>query len=63
MKVITHDLNQEDFLSLGINGDGTEVVNADVYCAPCAGCFHHETRIKTSARLILYGNQNQEFTF
>ena len=40
MKIIVHDLNEQDFSSLGITGDDIEVINADASYAPCVGCFH-----------------------
>jgi multimeric flavodoxin WrbA len=40
MKIIVHDLNQEDFSSLGITGNDIAVINANVLYAPCMGCFH-----------------------
>jgi multimeric flavodoxin WrbA len=39
MKVIIHDLNEQDFTSLGITGNDFEVINANDKFAPCAGCF------------------------
>jgi len=39
MKVLIHDLNEQDFLSLGITVDDFEVVNANGSFAPCTGCY------------------------
>ena len=42
MKVIIHDLGEQDFSSLGITGNDFEVIcsaNANNKFAPCVGCF------------------------
>jgi len=39
MKVIIHDLNEQDFSSLGITGDDYEVINANGKFASCTGCY------------------------
>jgi len=40
MKVIIHDLNEQDFLSLGINRNDFEVISATGKFASCTGCFN-----------------------
>jgi multimeric flavodoxin WrbA len=38
MKIIIHDLNEQDFSSLGVTGNDIEVINANDKFAPCTGC-------------------------
>jgi multimeric flavodoxin WrbA len=40
LKIIIHDLSEQDFSSLKIAGDDIEVINAGPTYAPCTGCFH-----------------------
>jgi len=39
MKVLIHDLNEQDFLSLGITGNDFDIINANDTFASCTGCF------------------------
>jgi len=39
MKVIIHDLSEQDFSELGINGNDIEIINANDKFAPCTGCY------------------------
>jgi len=39
MKVIIHDLDEQDFSSLGIAGNDYEVISANDKFASCSGCF------------------------
>ncbi|GBU28231.1 hypothetical protein R84B8_01789 [Treponema sp. R8-4-B8] len=40
MKVLVHDLNEQDFSQLGIIKDEYIVINANVTSAPCVGCYN-----------------------
>jgi len=40
LKVIVHDLNEQDFLHLGINKNDYTVINANVAAVPCVGCYN-----------------------
>jgi multimeric flavodoxin WrbA len=40
LKVLVHDLNEQDFTLLRIAGNEFEVINANYPSAPCLGCFH-----------------------
>jgi multimeric flavodoxin WrbA len=40
LKVIVHDLKEQDFTLLRIAGNDFEVINANNPSAPCMGCFH-----------------------
>jgi multimeric flavodoxin WrbA len=40
LKIIVHDLNENDFSTLGITDDDFEMINANKPSAPCMGCFH-----------------------
>ena len=40
MKILVHDLNEQDFLQLGINNKDFKVINANAASAPCMGCFN-----------------------
>jgi multimeric flavodoxin WrbA len=40
LKVLVHDLNEHDFLQLGITKDDYTVINANGISAPCTGCYH-----------------------
>jgi len=40
LKVIVHDLSEQDFLQLGINENDYRVINANVAAVPCVGCFN-----------------------
>jgi multimeric flavodoxin WrbA len=39
LKILVHDLNEQDFSQLGINKNGFKVINASAASAPCVGCF------------------------
>ena len=39
MRLIIHDLAEEEFASLNITGNDTEVIAAEGKFAPCQGCF------------------------
>jgi multimeric flavodoxin WrbA len=40
LKVLVHDLNEQDFALLKIAENDFEVINANDAFAPCMGCFH-----------------------
>jgi multimeric flavodoxin WrbA len=40
LKVLVHDLNERDFLQLGIIENDYTVINANVASAPCVGCYN-----------------------
>ncbi|MDR1148084.1 MAG: hypothetical protein LBK66_05580 [Spirochaetaceae bacterium] len=40
MKVLVHDLNEQDFALLGIAENDFEIINANGPFAPCMGCFY-----------------------
>jgi multimeric flavodoxin WrbA len=40
LKVLIHDLNEQDFALLRISENDFEVINANGPFAPCMGCFH-----------------------
>ena len=40
MKILVHDLNEQDFSQLGIIKDDYKVINANAASAPCVGCFN-----------------------
>ena len=40
MKILVHDLNEQDFSQLGIIKNDYNVVNANAASAPCVGCFN-----------------------
>lgn len=40
LKVLVHDLNEQDFTLLRIAENDFEVINANNPSAPCIGCFH-----------------------
>jgi len=40
LKILVHDLNEQDFLQLGITGNDYKVINANTASAPCVGCFN-----------------------
>jgi len=40
LKVLVHDLNEQDFLQLGINENDYTVINANVISVPCVGCYN-----------------------
>jgi len=40
LKILVHDLNEQDFSQLGIVKDDYKVINANVASAPCTGCFN-----------------------
>jgi len=37
---MVHDLNEQDFLQLGITINDYKVINANISSAPCVGCFN-----------------------
>jgi multimeric flavodoxin WrbA len=40
LKILVHDLSEQDFLQLGINKNDYKVINANAASAPCMGCFN-----------------------
>ena len=40
MKVLVHDLNEQDFLQLHINNNDYTVINANATAVPCVGCYN-----------------------
>ena len=40
MKILVHDLNEQDFSQLGINNNDFKVINANAASAPCVGCYN-----------------------
>jgi len=40
LKLLIHDLNEQDFSQLGIIEDDYKVINANTASAPCFGCFN-----------------------
>jgi multimeric flavodoxin WrbA len=40
LKVLVHDLNEQDFTLLRIAENDFEIINANNAFAPCMGCFH-----------------------
>jgi len=40
LKILVHDLNEQDFLQLRINNNDFKVINANTASAPCVGCFN-----------------------
>jgi AAA+ ATPase superfamily predicted ATPase len=40
LKVLIHDLNEQDFALLRISENDFEVINANGPFAPCMGCFY-----------------------
>jgi len=40
MKILIHDLSEQDFLQLGIDVSGYKVINANTASAPCTGCYN-----------------------
>ena len=40
MKVLVHDLSEQDFSRLEIVENGFKVINANVASAPCVGCYN-----------------------
>ena len=40
MKILVHDLNEQDFSQLGIIKNDYKVINANAASAPCMGCFN-----------------------
>jgi len=40
LKILVHDLNEQDFFQLGIAVNDYKVINANAASAPCAGCFN-----------------------
>jgi len=40
LKILVHDLNEQDFSQLGIIKNDYKVINANAASAPCTGCFN-----------------------
>jgi len=40
LKILVHDLNEQDFSQLEIAKNGFKVINANVASTPCVGCFN-----------------------
>jgi len=40
LKILVHDLNEQDFSQLGISKNDFKVINANVASSPCLGCFY-----------------------
>ena len=40
MKILVHDLSEQDFSQLGITKNDYKVINANAASAPCVGCFN-----------------------
>jgi len=40
MKVLVHDLNEQDFSQLGITDNSFKVIDANVASVPCVGCYN-----------------------
>ena len=40
MKILVHDLNEQDFSQLGINNNDFKMINANAVSAPCVGCYN-----------------------
>ena len=40
MKILVHDLQEQDFSGLGIIKNDFKVINANAASAPCVGCFN-----------------------
>jgi len=40
LKILVHDLKEQDFSGLGIIENDFKVINANAASAPCAGCFN-----------------------
>jgi len=40
LKILVHDLNEQDFLQLGITKNDYKIINANAASAPCVGCFN-----------------------
>ena len=40
MKILVHDLSEQDFSELGIIKNDYKVINANAASAPCVGCFN-----------------------
>jgi len=40
MKILVHDLNEQNFSQLGIIKNDFKVINANAASAPCMGCFN-----------------------
>ena len=51
MKVLVHDLIEQDFTLLGIARNDFEVINANNPSAPCIGCFHCWLKIPGTCKI------------
>jgi len=40
LKILVHDLNEQDFSQLGIDVNDYKVINANAASAPCTGCYN-----------------------
>jgi len=40
LKILVHDLSEQDFSQLGITKNDYKVINANAASAPCVGCFN-----------------------
>ena len=40
MKILVHDLNEQELSQLGMDKSGFKVINAGAVSAPCTGCFN-----------------------